>query len=129
VEKNRFTLLFPEMLSPPLCRNPVPKESRPPLAETLYGFPIRWSQANLIWLPYLPAVVSYHYPIFRNTDQRPKIVFRQDWLIKLGTPKMVTPAGFVELYNAIAAGRWPGSSCDLSPGPTCTGSFSVPSPE
>jgi len=38
------------------------------------GFPIRWSTVGLEWYPYLPTVISFHYPIFRGMDTSPRII-------------------------------------------------------
>jgi len=73
MENFRHDVLFPELLPLPLRRNPIPSESRPAPADPIRGFPIRWSIPRLLWLPYLPAVVTYHYPIFRNMNRSPGI--------------------------------------------------------
>lgn len=70
----KYDILFPELLPTPLRRNPVPSESRPMQSDPLRGFPIRWSVPELVWAPYLPAVVTYHYPIFRNMVRSPEII-------------------------------------------------------
>ena len=70
----KYDILFPSLLPLPLRWNPVPSESRPAPADAIRGFPIRWSVTELVWLPYLPAVVTYHYPIFRNMDRSPRVV-------------------------------------------------------
>ena len=62
------------ILSHPLQRNPVPSESRSASADPTRGFPIRWLVPSLTWLPYLPAVVTYHYPIFRSMERSPGVV-------------------------------------------------------
>jgi hypothetical protein len=74
----RFTALFPENLSEPPPRNPIPSESRPTSASKIKGFPIRWFNPEMPWLPYLPAVVSYHYPIFINMNRSPEIVSTEE---------------------------------------------------
>lgn len=71
---NRFDALFPEILPQPLSRNPIPLESRPAPAEPIRGFPVYWPVPNMAWLPCLPAVVSYHYPVFRNMVLNPGVI-------------------------------------------------------
>jgi hypothetical protein len=70
----KYTVIFSKILPLPVRRNPIPLESRPAPAEALRGFPICWFVPELAWLPYLPAVVTYHYPIFRNMNRSPDVV-------------------------------------------------------
>ena len=69
----KYDFLFPELLPLPPPRNPVPSESRPPPTDPIRGFPIRWFSAELPWLAYLPAVITYHYPIFTSMNRSPDI--------------------------------------------------------
>jgi hypothetical protein len=70
----KWDFLFPLLLSKPLRRNPTPSESRSGPSQKVHGFPIRWSRPGFMWLPYLPAVISYHYPLFRGMNMNPRIV-------------------------------------------------------
>jgi len=58
----------------PLRRNPIPMGSRGVETTPVHGFPVRWCSAGLEWYPYLPAVSSFHYPIFRGMNTSPHIV-------------------------------------------------------
>jgi hypothetical protein len=40
-----------------------------------YGYPICWSKEGFEWYPYLPAVVRFHYPIFRGMSANPEITY------------------------------------------------------
>lgn len=79
----KYDVLHDQLLSPPLQRNPIPTDFRPGSASQIRGYPIRWSETEMMWLPYLPAVTSYHYPIFRNVNRSPKLIARGsgDWVI------------------------------------------------
>lgn len=40
----------------------------------MHGYPICWAQSNDEWHPYLPAMFSFSYPIFRGMSTDPLII-------------------------------------------------------
>jgi len=46
--------------------DPIPESARGNPGQPRYGYPLCWSRTNFEWYPYLPAVSSFHYPIFRG---------------------------------------------------------------
>jgi hypothetical protein len=66
--------LYPLALDLPLKYDPIPRTVRGPSRRARYGYPICWSKDGFEWHPYLPAVISFHYPIFRGMSQYPDII-------------------------------------------------------
>jgi len=46
--------------------DPVPEPDGGNRGRIRYGYPLCFSRTNFEWYPYLPAVSSFHYPIFRG---------------------------------------------------------------
>ena len=65
--------LFPSKLPLPLQRDPIRRLQKAPIRKA-YGYPICWCKLNFEWYPYLPAVVSFKYPIFRGMSTDPPLI-------------------------------------------------------
>jgi hypothetical protein len=73
VSEDKDANLFPSRLPLPLLRDPI-QRFRGGRVQKAYGYPICWSQPNFEWYPYLPAVVTFNYPIFRLMSTDPTII-------------------------------------------------------
>lgn len=69
-------------LVPPLRRDPIPEVARGPPGRPRYGYPLCLSQPNFEWHPYLPAVSSFHYPIFRGMTSAEIIYTGLGWKLR-----------------------------------------------
>ena len=67
-------------LTQPLPRNPIPPEFRAPGGAPIYGFAATGPSDPSSWHPYLPAVISYHYPIFSWMGVSPELELRNGLL-------------------------------------------------
>jgi hypothetical protein len=67
--------LFPSLLELPLPHDPTSSYEVEPKRKRPYGYPICWSKEGFEWYPYLPAVVSYRYPIFRGVSPDAEIIY------------------------------------------------------
>ena len=70
----KYGVLFPKLLPYPTAQNPAPLEPGADPCPATRGFPIRWLVADLVWLPFLPAVVTYSHPIFTDMNRRPDVI-------------------------------------------------------
>ena len=77
----KYSVLFPKLLQRPSAQNPDPSRSGPGARPTTRGFPIYWCVADLVWLPFLPAVVTYHHPIFTDMNRYPDVIHVENGFI------------------------------------------------
>lgn len=74
----------------------------------IYGYPICWSQQDYEWCAYLPAVISFRYPIFAGMSRYPDIIHdSKGYRIKDDEIKMWQNVEFVmvTVMNIIGSGQ------------------------
>ena len=62
-------------------RDPIPSAAVFP-GQTRYGYALCWSRPGFEWYPYLPAVCSFHYPIFRGMTSATIISTGSGWKLR-----------------------------------------------
>ena len=70
----KYSALFPKPFPYQAEQDPTHSESGPGPCPATRGFPICWSTADLGWLPYLPAVITYNHPIFTDMNFYPGLI-------------------------------------------------------
>jgi hypothetical protein len=67
--------LFPSKIGRPLHTSFLGFPSEEDSERGQYGYPICYSKEGYEWYPYLPAVVKFHYPIFKVMSRTPDILY------------------------------------------------------
>jgi hypothetical protein len=62
--------------------DPIPETARGHPGKPRYGYPLCWSRTNFEWYPYLPAVSSFHYPIFRGMQSARIVSTGSGWKLR-----------------------------------------------
>jgi len=96
--------LYPEQLPLPLHRDPIPETSRGPPGRPRYGYATCVSQPGFEWHPYLPAVTSFHYPIFRGMKSAKVIRTGSGWRLSDEDVLLWSSVEFVMLKTIAAVG-------------------------
>jgi len=99
--------LRPNILPLPLCRDPIPETVRGAPGRARYGYPLCFSEPGFEWHPYLPAVTSFHYPIFRGMTSAKIIRTGSGWKLRDEDILLWTSVEFVMLkvIQAVSFGQ------------------------
>ena len=88
-------------------RDPIPESARGFPGEKRYGYPLCFSRPGYEWVPYLPAVSSFHYPIFRGMKSARIINTGGGWRLRDEDILLWTSVEYVILkaIHALASGQ------------------------
>lgn len=73
--------LWPSEIDIRCRKDPIPPASVVP-GRPRYGYPLCWSRPGFEWYPYLPAVCSFHYPIFRGMKSTRIVSTGSGWKLR-----------------------------------------------
>jgi hypothetical protein len=73
--------LWPVEVNVPRHRDPIPVAAVVP-GQTRHGYPLCWSRPGFEWYPYLPAVCSLHYPVFRGMRSAAIVRSESGWKLR-----------------------------------------------
>lgn len=73
--------LWPSEIDIRRRKDPIPQASVVP-GRPRHGFPLCWSRPGFEWYPYLPAVCSFHYPIFRGMKSAAIVSTGSGWKLR-----------------------------------------------
>jgi len=96
--------LYPKRLTLPLHQDPISESARGVPGRPRYGYPLCWSRPGFEWCPYLPAVASFHYPIFRGMTSAKIVRAETGWKLRDEDIFLWSSVEFVMLRAIEAAG-------------------------